>query len=220
MQYVCYSTGWKIKVFFFYLSFFWAGRSPARPGIRAWSAAARFCAALAAWRHPARTDLQQRWLPVYGITKMFGVISVAGIRIRRIHIFLGLLDDSDPEPISQRYGSGSLNHRKTLIPTVLWLLFDFRYGITKMFSVNSVADPDPSDPYVFGPPGWSEPASISQRYGSRILLSSSKNRKKNLDSYSFVTSFWLLIFEKWWIRNTGCNIRKTFKKYEEVIFCF
>jgi hypothetical protein len=30
---------------------------------------------------------------------------------------------------------------------------------------NSVADPDPSDPYVFGPPG-SESGSISQRYGS------------------------------------------------------
>jgi hypothetical protein len=29
----------------------------------------------------------------------------------------------------------------------------------------------------------------------RILLSSSKNRKKNLDSYSFLTSLWLFIFK-------------------------
>ncbi len=31
----------------------------------------------------------------------------------------------------------------------------------------------------------------------RILLSPSKNSKKNLDSYCFVTSFWLFFFEKW-----------------------
>ncbi len=31
----------------------------------------------------------------------------------------------------------------------------------------------------------------------RILLSFSKNNKKNLDFYCFVTSFWLFIFEKW-----------------------
>ncbi len=36
----------------------------------------------------------------------------------------------------------------------------------------SVGDPDPSDPYVFGPP-------------------------ENLDSFCFVTSFWHFIFEKW-----------------------
>ncbi len=68
----------------------------------------------------------------------------------------------------------------------------------KLF-ITSVADPnpDPSNPYVFGPPGS---GSISQQvqYGIwiRILLSSSKNRKKNLASYCFVTSFWLFIFEK------------------------
>jgi hypothetical protein len=51
----------------------------------------------------------------------------------------------------------------------------------------------PRDPHVFGP---TRSGSISQRYGSgsgiRILLSSSKNSKKNLDSYFFVTSliFW------------------------------
>jgi hypothetical protein len=47
---------------------------------------------------------------------------------------------------------------------------------------SSLVDPDP---YLFGPPG-SEP--FSQRYGSRILLSSSKISKKNIDSYCFVTS--------------------------------
>jgi hypothetical protein len=40
----------------------------------------------------------------------------------------------------------------------------------------SVADPDQTDPYVFGPPG-SGSGSISQRYGSGSL---SKNSKKTL----------------------------------------
>jgi hypothetical protein len=49
-------------------------------------------------------------------------------RISRIHVFGPL--GSESGSISQRYGSGSLYHqrkivRKTLIPTVLWLLFDF-----------------------------------------------------------------------------------------------
>jgi hypothetical protein len=49
-------------------------------------------------------------------------------------------------------------------------------------------DPDPPDPHVFGPPGS---GSISQRSRIRIgiLLSLSKFTKKNLDFYSFVTSF-------------------------------
>jgi hypothetical protein len=33
-------------------------------------------------------------------------------------------------------------------------------------------------------------------YPDQILLSTSKNGKKNLDSYCFVTSFGLVIFEK------------------------
>ncbi len=52
----------------------------------------------------------------------------------------------------------------------------------------SLGLPDP-DPLVWGTV-W-----ISIRL--QILLSSSKNRKKNLDSYCFVTYSWLLIFEKW-----------------------
>jgi hypothetical protein len=55
-------------------------------------------------------------------------------------------------------------------------------------SESGVADPDPSDPYVFGPP---VSGSVSQelRIRIRLLLSSNKNSKKNLDSYCFVTSF-------------------------------
>jgi hypothetical protein len=47
----------------------------------------------------------------------------------------------------------------------------------------SVADPDPPDPRVFGPPGS---GSINQRYGSgsgSFYLSLSNNGKKNLDFY-------------------------------------
>ncbi len=42
---------------------------------------------------------------------------------------------------------------------------------------SSNADPDPSDPYVFGHPDHS------------IMISSSKNSMKSLDSYCYVTSF-------------------------------
>jgi hypothetical protein len=43
---------------------------------------------------------------------------------------------------------------------------------------SSVADPDPSDPYVFGPPG-----------SGSIFYLQAKVVRKNLDSYCFVTSF-------------------------------
>ncbi len=62
----------------------------------------------------------------------------------------------------------------------------------------SVADPDPPDPRVYGPPG-SASGSISQRYGSGSGSGSfhhqANKSKKNLDSYCFVTSFSLFIFE-------------------------
>ncbi len=48
----------------------------------------------------------------------------------------------------------------------------------------------------------------------QIHLSSSKNGKKNLDSYCFVTSVWIFIFKKW------CKC--TFKKYgnkQKKLFC-
>jgi hypothetical protein len=50
----------------------------------------------------------------------------------------------------------------------------------------SVTDPDPSDPYVFGPPGS---GSVSQMYGSGSFCHKAKIVLKNLDSYCFVTSF-------------------------------
>ncbi len=55
---------------------------------------------------------------------------------------------------------------------------------TKTIVVNCVADPDLQDTY--GPP---ESGSISQIYGSgSFSLSLSKNSKKNIESYCFVTS--------------------------------
>ncbi len=57
---------------------------------------------------------------------------------------------------------------------------------------NSVADPGPSDPYVFGPPG-----SIPLTCGSGSFYHQEKKTKKTLDSYCLVASFWLFIFEKW-----------------------
>ncbi len=48
--------------------------------------------------------------------------------------------------------------------------------------VTSVTDLDPPDPHVFGPPG-----------SGKIVK---ENSKENLDSYCFVTSFGLFIFEK------------------------
>jgi hypothetical protein len=52
----------------------------------------------------------------------------------------------------------------------------------------SVADPDPSDPYVFGPPGSGY---SSQRHGSGSgsFCHQTKIVRKNFDSYCFVTSF-------------------------------
>ncbi len=67
------------------------------------------------------------------------------------------------------------------------------------FNANPVLDPDP---HVFVPPGY-ESGSIGQRCGSGSGSGSccnpsiiKQNSKKNLDSYSFVTSFGLFIFEK------------------------
>ncbi len=50
----------------------------------------------------------------------------------------------------------------------------------------------------------------------RILLSSNKN-KKNIDTYCFVTSFWLFIFEKW----CKCTLKKrSEKKIFKLVFCW
>ncbi len=74
---------------------------------------------------------------------------------------------------------------------------------------------------------WHSWHNVNQCSGStcfrafRILLSLSKNSKKNLDSYCFVTSFGLFLFEKW----CKCTVpsksivisRKTFFK---LVFCW
>ncbi len=52
---------------------------------------------------------------------------------------------------------------------------------------------------------WDRSVCITQSRISHAWAPLSKNSKKNLDFYSFVTSFWLLIFEKW--------CKSTFKKY-------
>jgi hypothetical protein len=60
----------------------------------------------------------------------------------------------------------------------------------------SFADPDPK---VYWPPGSgfvSTRSEFGSSSGVRILLSSSKNSKRNLDSYSYLTSLWFFIFEK------------------------
>ncbi len=51
----------------------------------------------------------------------------------------------------------------------------------------------------------------------RILLSSSKTSKKNLDSSCFVTSFGLFIFEKW----CKCTLKKKYaeKLFFKLVFC-
>jgi hypothetical protein len=59
----------------------------------------------------------------------------------------------------------------------------------RLFS--SVADPDPPEPRVFVPLGYGS-GSISPRYGPYPDLDPSifsKNSKKNLDLYCFMTSF-------------------------------
>jgi hypothetical protein len=51
----------------------------------------------------------------------------------------------------------------------------------------------------------------------RNLLSLSKNSEKNLDSYCFVTSFWLFIFENYVLYLQKVISRKTFFK---LVFCW
>jgi hypothetical protein len=86
-------------------------------------------------------------------------------------------------------------------------------------SKTSVADPDP---YVFGSPGS---GSVSMRYRYRytdpdwirILLSSSKNSKKNLDSYCFVTSFDFLSLKHYVNLPSKSNKQKNF--LNKLVFC-
>jgi hypothetical protein len=78
------------------------------------------------------------------------------IRNRRIHMFLGLAGSGST---SQRCGSGSFCHQ------------------AKIVIVSSVADPDPSGPYVFEPSGS---GSTSQRYESGSFYQQAKNIRKTV----------------------------------------
>jgi hypothetical protein len=67
------------------------------------------------------------------------------------------------------------------------------YGVRSTSVVDPNPDPDPPDPHVFGPPGF---GTISQRDGSGSgSFYHQAIKVKNLDSYCFVTSFLLFIFE-------------------------
>jgi hypothetical protein len=70
--------------------------------------------------------------------------------------------------------------------------------------------------HVFGPPG-SGSGSISQRYGSGSFYQS-KNSKKNLDFYCFVTSFWLLSLENDVDVLSKSNTRYTEKLFYKLVF--
>ncbi len=80
----------------------------------------------------------------------------------------------------------------------------------------SVPDPypDPPDPRVFCPLGS---GSTSQRYG-RILLSSCKNNKKNLESYYFVTLFNFFSLKN--NVNVPSKSNKQKKLYKKLVFCW
>ncbi len=59
--------------------------------------------------------------------------------------------------------------------------------------ITIVADPDPSDPYVFGPPGS---GSTRQRYGFGSFYHQAKTSKKTLWFLLFCDFFLLFIFDK------------------------
>ncbi len=54
----------------------------------------------------------------------------------------------------------------------------------------SVGDPDPDDPYVFGPPGSASGCGPFHHQAKLVV-------NKSFDFYCFVTSLWLFIFEEW-----------------------
>ncbi len=74
----------------------------------------------------------------------------------------------------------------------------------------SVADPD--DPYGMH---WASPIRTRIHWTEiriRILLSSSRNSKKTIDSYCFVTSLWLFIFKKCW----KCTFKKSWRSLTKI----
>ncbi len=112
----------------------------------------------------------------------------------------GLYDETILETVTAMHGS--LNHLWQTIK----LLFS---GLDTVHTGNVCVDRAVTYPLVpvlrpgsvgsvcFGPPGSGSVSTYEVQIRLRILLSSSKNSKKNLDSYCFVTSFCLLSLKKW-----------------------
>jgi hypothetical protein len=105
------------------------------------------------------------------------LIPVLRIRIRRIRMFLGLLDPgpdplvrgTDPDPATDPDPSFIKKKlvRKTLIPTVLWLLFDFlSFKNDVNVPSNSIKQKNFKKKKIAG----SESLSNSQRHGSATLF--------------------------------------------------
>jgi hypothetical protein len=65
------------------------------------------------------------------------------------------------------------------------------YGDPQTGVVRSVADPGPSDPYVFGPPGS---GSVILRYGSGSFRQPARKVRKTLIFYYFVSYDFFFIF--------------------------
>ncbi len=88
-------------------------------------------------------------------------------------------------------------HRKKIVITcrrlntkeICWFVICRLY--IKLFVCSSVADPDPPDPHVFGPPG-SGSGSISQKYGSRSGSGFFYHHAKIVRKTLFSTALWLL----------------------------
>jgi hypothetical protein len=102
-----------------------------------------------------------------GITR----IEKAGSERELLSLFLSKLQKLDPDIIIGEFERG---------PT----------GTSRFFDVgNSVADPDPPDPHVFGPPGS---GSISQRYGSGSGSGSFYHQAKKIKKTLIPTALRLL----------------------------
>ncbi len=80
--------------------------------------------------------------------------------------------------------------REGNVRTARVLLTESRSGL-KNSKGTSVADPDPSDPYVSGPPG-SGSGSIGQRFGSGSFYNQAKIVRK---TYCFVIFFYFLFLK-------------------------
>jgi hypothetical protein len=86
----------------------------------------------------------------------------------------------------------------------------------------SVPDPDSPDPHVLRPPGSGSRSLVRGVDPDPdpyiILLSSSKNSKKSIDSYCFVTTFGLFIFEN--DVNVTSNTKKQENFLKKLVFCW